>query len=115
MPKPGEHTPISDEEAEEMVRRMITTAEDLGQIYDMADWEDFVSSKLGTERGYDPYGTQYAVFERGRGKLIEQMAHAGFKVEYPIVGRPQEAHIRDLTTGRFVSWKDVQVGIVPFR
>lgn len=115
MPKPGEHTPIPDEEAEEMVRRMVTGAEDLAQIYDETDWGDFVSSKLMSERGYEPYGTQYDVFERGRGKLFEQMEHAGFRVETFMRRGVEVTAIRDMTTGEFTSWGQVQVGIVPFR
>lgn len=115
MPEVGEHTPITDEEAEEWVRRMETSAEDLGMIYEDEDWDMFVEAKFGLERGYGPYDTQREVLGRGRTYLQQELAGAGFEVQYPIVARPAEAHIRDLTTGRFTSWEEVQKAIVPFR
>jgi len=115
MPRVGEHTPITDEEAEEWVRRMTTSAEDLGMMAEDEDWDMFVDAKLGIERGYAPYDTQREVLQRGRSYLQQELSAAGFQVEYPIVARPAEAHIRDLTTGRFIGWEDVQKLIVPFR
>jgi len=115
MPEVGQHTPITDEEAEEWVRRMVTSAEDLGMIYESEDWGMFVEAKFGIERGYAPYSTQEEVLGRGRSFLYGELAEAGFEVQYPIVARPAEAHIRDLTTGRFIGWEEVQRAIVPFR
>ncbi|GAI73417.1 unnamed protein product [marine sediment metagenome] len=115
MPEVGQHTPITDEEAEEWVRRMETSAEDLGMIYEDEDWDMFVEAKFGLERGYGPYDTQREVLGRGRTYLQQELAAGGFQVEYPITARPAEAHIRDLTTGRFIGWEDVQKAIVPFR
>ncbi len=112
---PKIHTPISDEEAEEWVRRMIRDAEDLYEMGDPYDWAGFVSSKLYNERGQDINPFQDDVLRRGRALLQQEMAQAGLSpVTFLVKGR-EVRQIRDLTTGQFVSWSKAQKIIVPFR
>lgn len=104
MPKPGQHTPISDEEAEEWARRMIRDAEDLDEIWDADEWEDFTFMKLGIEKGTFPSPAARDVLARGRSFLTGGLIEAGIstQVVYPRPGIPQTV-IRD-PLGRFISW-----------
>lgn len=104
MTKAGQHTPITDEEAEDWARRMIRDAEDLDEIWDADEWEDFTFMKLGIEKGSFPSPPARDVLARGRsfltGKLIE--ADITTQIVYPRPGIPQTV-IRD-PRGRFISW-----------
>ena len=113
MPEVGQHTPISDEEAEEWVRRMVTGAEDLDMIYESEDWNMFVEAKFGLERGYGPYDTQTEVLGRGRGELYGRLWEAGFKVStFEIRGVETKRIIDEL--GVFRSWDYAQRHLIPF-
>jgi len=108
-------SPIDDAEAEEWVERMMRHPEDLGMMATDEDWDMYVEGKLYLERGQLVSDEQRAVLSRGRSWLQQGMAQGGFSVEHPIIARPWEARIRDLTTGRFTTWGNVQKEIVPFR
>ncbi len=105
MPKPGQHTPISDEEAEDWARRMIRDAEDLGQIWNADEWEDFTFMKLGIEKGSFPSPAARDVLLRGRSFVTGGLIEAGISTQivYPRPDKPQTV-IRD-PLGRFISWK----------
>ncbi|GAI73385.1 unnamed protein product, partial [marine sediment metagenome] len=103
------------EEAEEWVMRMMTSTEDVDMMYESEDWDMFVEAKFGLEREYPPYDTQREVMQRGRSYLQQEIAMAGFRVEHPFAARPWEPRIRDLTTGQYIKWEEVQKAIVPFR
>ncbi len=104
MPKVGQHTPISDEEAEDWARRMIRDAEDLGQIWNADEWEDFTFMKLGIEKGSFPSPAARDVLQRGRSFVTGGLIEAGVTSQtvFPRPGKPQVV-IRD-PLGRFISW-----------
>jgi len=114
MPKPGQHTPISDEEAEDWATRMIRDAEDLDELWNADEWEEFTFLKLGFEKGTYPSPAARDVLARGRSFLAGEVMEAGFKTEvvYPRPGIPQTV-IRD-PLGRFTGWSDVKRVIRPF-
>ncbi|GAI91263.1 unnamed protein product [marine sediment metagenome] len=115
MPRAGQHTPISDEEAEEWARRMVRDAEDLDTLWDADEWEDFTFYKLGIERGKYPSPAARNVLATGRSYLAGEVMEGGFTTTRPFIARPEQVRIRDLVTGRFISWENVQKAIVPFR
>ena len=104
MPKRGQHTPITDEEAEDWARRMIRDAEDLDEIWNADEWEEFTFYKLGIEKGTFPSPAARDVLARGRSFLTGGLMEAGIstQVVYPRPGIPQTV-IRD-PLGRFISW-----------
>ncbi|MBA7575780.1 hypothetical protein ES708_17616 [subsurface metagenome] len=104
MTKKGGHTPITDEEAEDWARRMIRDAEDLDEIWEADEWEDFTFMKLGIEKGSFPSPAARDVLARGRSFLTGGLIEAGIstQVVYPRPGIPQTV-IRD-PLGRFISW-----------
>lgn len=108
MPKPGQHTPISDEEAEDWARRMVRDAEDLNEIWNADEWEEFTFLKLGIEKGSFPSPAARDVLARGRSFLTGELVEAGIstQVVYPLPGVPQTV-IRD-ALGRFMSWSQAK-------
>ncbi|GAJ15961.1 unnamed protein product, partial [marine sediment metagenome] len=90
-------------------------AEDLDELWNADEWEDFVFNKLGIERGHYASPPQRAVLATGRSYLAGELMEAGFTTIRPFITRPEQVRIRDLVTGRFISWSDVQKAIVPFR
>jgi len=104
MPRPGVHTPISDDEAEEWVRRMIGSEEDLGMTFGDTEWEEYVRSKIETERGYEPTDAQLRRMGEIRGQIAGQV---GYSTEYIFPERPWEAFFRDTATGQRLSRSDV--------
>ncbi len=114
MPKPGEHTPITDEEAEEWAKRMVRDAEDLDTLWDADEWEEFAFYKLGIEKGTFPSPAARDVLARGRSFLVSEVIEAGFSTQvlYPRPGVAQTV-IRD-ALGRFSSVSAVKAALVPF-
>ena len=114
MPK-EKHSPISDDEAEDMVKRMITDAEDLGQMADVDDWHDFITSKLFNERGQDISAAQFDLLDRGRSMFQQDIAVAGAQpISFMRRGVEVRA-IRDIVTGRFTSLTKLQQMITPYK
>ena len=108
-------TPISDEEAEAWVRRMISGAEDLYEMGDPDTWQSFLNSKLLAEQDQVLSLAQEDVLARGRAFLQQEMAQAGLEpTQFMVKGR-MVSSIRDLITGRFTSWNEAQKIIVPFK
>lgn len=100
---PEIHTPISDDEAEEWVRRMVTSPEDAEQLLADDEWLEFVSSKLLTERGFDASADQLGRMFVIRREVTEA---AGFRTEFPFPLAPTVPFYRDIATGRRLSTPD---------
>ncbi len=100
MTRKGAHTPITDDEAEEWVRRMIGSEEDLGMTFGSDEWEEFVRSKIEAERGYEPTDAQLRRMGEVRGRIAEQV---GYSTEYLRPDQPWLVRFRDTATGKFMS------------
>lgn len=100
MPRPGEHTPITDDEAEDMIRRFALETEDIEMLAGETEWAEFVTSKLFTEKGYVPSGAQYARMESVREMALKDI---GFTTERMFPEAPWRIDYRDIATGRFIS------------
>lgn len=100
MPRPGEHTPISDEEAEEMIKRFALETEDIEMLGSEVEWSEFVTSKLFTEKGYVPSAAQYRRMDTVREMALKDV---GFTVERMFPREPWRVDYRDIPTGRFIS------------
>jgi len=64
----GAHTPVTDEDIEEIIGRFVTSVEEVETAYDPAEWADFIRGKLW----YDPSEAQLRVFEQARVRALER-------------------------------------------
>lgn len=103
MSKKGQHTPISDDEAEEWVRRMISSAEDLGKLSDWNEWTEFVTDKLYAGQHQDITSAQVDVFARGRAIVQQSLIEVSILPVTFIRRGVEVTAIRDVVTGRFTS------------
>ncbi|GAI73782.1 unnamed protein product, partial [marine sediment metagenome] len=78
--------------------------EDLDEVWNADEWEDFTFTKLGIEKGTYPSPAARDVLARGRSFLTGGLIEAGIstQVVYPRPDVPQTV-IRD-PLGRFISW-----------
>ncbi len=97
---PKVNTPISDEAAEEWVQRMGTSVEDFGMTGSEEEWQEFVSSKLLTQQGYEPTEDQI-----NRLTHIQPLVSAklGYRTDFVEVKGIIQTRLRDTTTGQFIS------------
>ena len=123
MPKQGENTPITDEQALEIVSRTVASGNPDEQTRAVesslgtASWERFVEDRIGP-RQFNPVSTnQMAVYERGRSLMFEQLPNADVGIEQNLGRRGPRFWFRDPTTGRFISRADVaaRIGIFSSR
>ena len=123
MPKQGENTPITDEQALEIVSRTVASGNPDEQTRAVesslgtASWERFVEDRIGP-RQFNPVSTnQMAVYERGRSLMFEQLPNADVGIEQNLGRRGPRFRFRDPTTGRFISRADVasRIGIFSSR
>lgn len=100
---PKVNTPITDEEAEAWVQRMGTSVEDFGMTGDVDEWQEFVSSKLLTQQGYEPTEDQI-----NRLVHIQPLVSAklGYRTDFVEVKGIMQTRLRDVETGRFMSRED---------
>jgi hypothetical protein len=123
MPKQGEHTPISDEEALEIVSRTISTGTPEEQVdavrstVDWASWERFVEDRIGPRQSQPVTPPQMQVFRRGMGLMYETLPSLDLTYEQNLGRRGPRGRFRDSVTGRFVSRTDVasRIGIFSSR
>jgi len=123
MPKQGEHTPISDEEALEMVARTVASGgpdeqtDAIQSSLGRASWERFIEDRIGPRQHNPVSDRQMAVYERGRGLMFEQLPNADVGIEQNLGRRGSRFRFRDPTTGRFISRSDVasRIGIFSSR
>lgn len=123
MPREGDHTPISDEEALEIVSRTVASGnpdEQTGAVQSSlgsASWERFVEDRIGPRQSQPVTGPQMAVYERGRRLMFESLPAANVTIEENIGRRGANFRFRDPTTGRFISRQDVaaRIGIFSTR
>lgn len=106
---PEIHTPISDDEAEEWVKRMLRSPEDAEQLLEDDMWMEYVSSKLLTERGYEPTADQLGRMWYIRSEVTKV---AGFTTEYPFPLAPTVPFYRDILTGRRLAGADAVSRVV---
>lgn len=100
---PKINTPISNDEAEAWVRRMLCSPEDVEQLLEDEELLGFISSKLQTERGYEPTADQLGRMWSIRGEIT---TNAGFTTTYPFPVAPAVPFHRDIRTGRRISAAD---------
>lgn len=76
MPREKEHSPISDEEAEEFARRMVQDgnleSQESGEaaLHSQTEWEDFVAFRIRDGQGYEPTAAQVNMANVGRQSLL---------------------------------------------
>lgn len=108
-------TDITPEEAEDYARRMISTIEDLDNVGNSAEWNEFVSQKILGERGYEISARQADALEIGRGGAIQMWEDVGVKRETPFTTRPTQVRYRDTATGRWTGKTDINKAITTIK
>jgi len=99
MTKKGAHTPLTDEDIEEIIGRFVESSEEAMTAYDPDEWMDFVRNKLW----YEPSEAQLKVFERARTQTLE-------KLEAPPVWREWLERMEQLIL-RPIRWLRRMLGI----
>tara|TARA_R100001086_G_scaffold9746_1_gene5210 strand:- start:883 stop:1269 length:387 start_codon:yes stop_codon:yes gene_type:complete len=123
MPKQGRNSPVTDEQALEMVSRTVASGnpdEQTGAVQSSlgsASWERFVEDRIGPRQSNPVSTEQMAVYERGRRLMFESLPAANVTIEENIGRRGANFRFRDPTTGRFISRQDVasRIGIFSAR
>lgn len=100
MTRPKVNTPISDEEAEAWVKRMVISVEDVGMLADEEAWAEYVSSKLLTQQGYEPSEAQFERLGYARDFIAPQLSYG---TRFPFAAQPWRAQYFDTRTGRIMS------------
>jgi len=105
MPK-EKHSPITDEEAEEIVQRFVDNPEDIDKIYAGDEWQQFFRDKIYGFTGGEMTDAQLNVFGRGRSYLFGDLAAVGYKTTTHIIYGQERTVLRD-ALGRFASTKGI--------
>lgn len=106
MTKRGQHTPISDEEAEDFARRMAEHGATEDEISSPYDWQDYCVHVLEWERGYEPTAAQADLIARSRALYSTGLQESGLRLITGMIrGRPFYRYA-DVVTGRILSAAD---------
>lgn len=103
MPKPGVHTPITDEEAMEWVQRMLFRHPEPGATISARSWKEFLTKHFEVERGYGPTVEQLMTSFRGVSVRFEVLPRFGISTFQRWTPRATYLGYRDIVTGRFIS------------
>ena len=112
MTKRGDNTPISDDEAEEVVSRIMGAWSDdrVADVFDNAlrdgfSWQEFLENKLGVAGNYSGSERQYNMLNRGR---QVSLSNADAMWTTYDIKTGTGARWRNTKTGQFMSGADVR-------
>lgn len=115
MSKKGAHTPIDDDEAIDMVRRMLDKdSESLRETASSGRWYNYVRDNLQLGTREDLTAAQWGVYERGRMLTYEDLPSVGITSMARYTPTATYMQYRDVKTGRFTSYATVRQRLLGF-
>lgn len=108
MTKPGTHTPIDDEEAMEIVRRILAKhPEGVRETANTLRWHQFINRVFDEDRGVGVTDAQSKMLDQGVMTTYEAIPELGIEPWVRYTPTSTYTTWRDATTGRFVSATEV--------
>jgi len=106
MTKKGEHTPVTDQEAEDFARRMAERGADEATIRNPVEWHQYVDETFELEWGRTPTDLQRGLIDKSRYLFEAGMEQSGLRMMQGVIRGKPFFRYADTVTGRILSASD---------